>query len=103
MDALQSAYRIGARIAWDRFVGGRGATTPEVLYKLAAEIFSYIDRISAESVEGFVSEQSVAEAQRGRRRAAVARLLARESRAKRSCAPSRRRRSWRPPPTVAAW
>ena len=101
MDALQSAYRIGARLAWERFVEAAEGQEPAVLYKLAAEIFSYIDRISAESVEGFVAEQSVAEAQRGRRRAAVARLLARGVEGEEELRSVAKDALWRPPATVA--
>jgi hypothetical protein len=102
MDALQSAYRIGARIAWERFVAAASAQDPETLYKLAAEIFSYIDRISAESVEGYVAEQSVAEAQRGRRRAAVARLLARGVEGEEELRTVAKDALWRPPAEIAA-
>jgi len=101
MDALQSAYRIGARMAWERFIVAADSQPPEVLYKLAAEIFSYIDRISSESVEGFVAEQSVAEAQRGRRRAAVARLLARGVEGEEELRTIAKEARWRPPATVA--
>ena len=77
LDALQSAYRLGARLAWERFVEVAAADhDPEVMFKLAAAIFNYIDRISAESVEGYTSEQSASQAQRGRRRAALTRMLA---------------------------
>lgn len=101
MDALQSAYRIGARLAWERFVAAAAGHDPEVLYKLAAEIFSYIDRISAESVEGFISEQSVAEAQRGRRRAAVARLLALGLEGEEELRAVAKDAQWRPPAELA--
>jgi hypothetical protein len=80
MDALLSAYRLGARIAWERFLGaGQDAGfAPGVLYRLASRIFSYIDRISAESVEGYAAEQSATLAERQRRRRALVRLLARD-------------------------
>jgi hypothetical protein len=80
LDALLSAYRLGARIAWERCVqaGQAAGFAPEVLYRLAAAIFSYIDRISAESVEGYADEQSTALAERQRRRRALVRVLARE-------------------------
>src|SRR4051812_30842525 len=80
LDALLSAYRLGARIAWERCVeAGRAAGfEPEVLYELASRIFSYIDRISAESVEGYAAEQSATLAERQRGRRALVRVLARE-------------------------
>jgi hypothetical protein len=80
LDALLSAYRLGARIAWERCVevGQAAGHTPATLYRLASAIFSYIDRISAESVEGYAAEQSATLAERQRRRRALVRVLARE-------------------------
>jgi PucR-like helix-turn-helix protein len=80
LDALLSAYRLGARIAWERCVavGQAAGFGPETLYRLATAIFSYIDRISAESVEGYAAEQSATLAERQRRRRALVRLLARD-------------------------
>lgn len=80
LDVLLAAYRIGARLAWERMcaVGRAAGHEPETLYALASAIFSYIDRISAESVEGYAAEQSVALAERQRHRRALVRLLARD-------------------------
>ena len=80
LDALLSAYRIGARLAWERFVaaGERAGHEPATLYRLASAIFSYIDGISADSVEGYAQERTTAEGERQRRRRALARLLARD-------------------------
>jgi hypothetical protein len=80
LDALLSAYRLGARIAWERCVqaGQAAGHEPATLYQLATAIFSYIDRISAESVEGYAAEQSATLAERQRRRRALVRVLARE-------------------------
>jgi hypothetical protein len=80
LDALLSAYRLGARIAWERCValGQDAGFDPDTLYRLASAIFDYIDRISAESVEGFAAEQSVTLAERQRRRRALVRLMARD-------------------------
>jgi hypothetical protein len=80
LDALLSAYRIGARLAWERFVAaGEGAGhEPATLYRLASAIFSYIDGISADSVEGFAQERAETEGERQRRRRALARLLERD-------------------------
>ena len=39
-------------------------TEPTTLYRLASQIFDYIDRISAESVEGYAAEQSATLAER---------------------------------------
>jgi hypothetical protein len=80
LDALLSAYRIGARLAWERFVaaGEAAGHEPRTLYRLASAIFAYIDGISAESVEGFTQERAAAEGERQRRRRALARLLTRD-------------------------
>jgi hypothetical protein len=69
LDALLTAYRAGARVAW-------GGVEPEALYTLAEAIFAYIDEISAASAEGHASEQSrVAREQQERRRRLVEALL----------------------------
>src|SRR3954453_11021120 len=80
LDALLGAYRIGARLAWERFVaaGAAAGHEPATLYRLASAIFSYIDGISADSVEGYAQERATAEGERQRRRRALARLLARD-------------------------
>jgi hypothetical protein len=80
LDALLGAYRIGARLAWERFVaaGEAAGHEPATLYRLASAIFSYIDGISADSVSGFAQERAETEGERQRRRRALARLLARD-------------------------
>jgi hypothetical protein len=80
LDALLGAYRLGARLAWERFVaaGDAAGHDPATLYDLATAIFSYIDAISAESVEGYAQERAAAESERQRRRRALVRLLARD-------------------------
>jgi PucR C-terminal helix-turn-helix domain len=81
LDALLAAYRTGARVAWRRFVeaGTAGGLSPEVLYRLGEAIFAYIDEISAESAEGYASEQLVEAGERRRRRERLARLIAADS------------------------
>ena len=77
LDALQHAYRVGARVAWRRIseaaiaAGLEGAT----LALLAESIFAYIDEISAESVEGYASAQAASAGERSRARQALVRLL----------------------------
>src|SRR5215218_9573337 len=62
LTALLAAYRVGARLAWRRFVdtGTREGFAPDQLYDLGEAIFAYIDEISAESVTGFAEAQSEA-------------------------------------------
>jgi hypothetical protein len=77
LDALQAAYRVGARVAWRRFaeVGRDAGLDPEVLSLLAESIFAYIDELSADSVEGYAEAQSEADDRRRGRRRELLRLL----------------------------
>ncbi|HEX8105830.1 MAG TPA: hypothetical protein VF533_24655, partial [Solirubrobacteraceae bacterium] len=45
LDALLAAYRVGARLAWRRFVeaGVASGIAPDTLYRLGEAIFAYID------------------------------------------------------------
>jgi hypothetical protein len=77
LDALLAAYRVGARMAWRRFVeaGREAGLQPEVLYDLGEAIFAYIDEISAESADGYAQEQSAAAGETQRRRRRLVRVL----------------------------
>ena len=79
LDSLQSAYRIGARVAWRRVSAAarRGGAEPEQLGLLAEAIFAYIDELSADSVEGYARAQREQEGERQRRRREVLALLLR--------------------------
>jgi len=104
LDALLSAYRLGARLAWERFVaaGEAAGHEPATLYHLASAIFSYIDGISADSVEGYAEERAETEGERQRRRRALARLLARADVAIEEVHDLARLAGWPRPATVAA-
>ena len=80
LDALLAAYRVGAKLAWRRFVeaGTRAGFAPDALYDLGEAMFAYIDEISAESAAGFAEAQSEAAGESQRRRRALVRLLAQE-------------------------
>ncbi len=80
LDALLAAYRVGARLAWRRFVeaGTAGGLQPDALYSLGEAIFAYIDEISAESADGYAEEQSAAAGESHRRRRRLVRLLAQD-------------------------
>src|SRR5919198_4070920 len=103
LDALLSAYRLGARLAWERFVaaGEAAGHEPATLYDLASAIFSYIDGISAESVEGYAQERAAAEGERQRRRRALALLLARHDVSADEVLDVARTAGWSRPPRVA--
>jgi glycosyltransferase A (GT-A) superfamily protein (DUF2064 family) len=77
LDALQLAYRIGARVAWRRFASAaRAAGVDGATQALLAEaIFAYIDELSAESVEGYALEQSVDAGERQREHSALVRAI----------------------------
>jgi hypothetical protein len=77
LDALQSAYRVGARVAWRRMsqaAAGTGATA-DAQRELAAAMFAYIDQIAGESVEGYAEAQLARASGLERRRAALFTLL----------------------------
>jgi hypothetical protein len=59
LDALQAAYRVGARVAWRRIaeIGAAAGYDQATLARLAEAIFAYIDGLSAESVEGYAAAQ----------------------------------------------
>ncbi|MGI8801893.1 MAG: PucR family transcriptional regulator [Solirubrobacteraceae bacterium] len=78
LDALQAAYRLGARIAWRRLasVANRGGDVdPEQLSLLAESIFAYIDELSAESIEGYAREQAARAGERQGSRQHLIRLI----------------------------
>jgi hypothetical protein len=80
LDALQSAYRVGARVAWRRSAeaaraAGLGA---DVLSLLAESIFAYIEELSADSVEGYSEARSRLVGERRRRQRELVALLLRD-------------------------
>ena len=80
LDALQSAYRVGARVAWRRLAAAatRAGIEPEVLSLLAESIFAYIEELSADSVEGYSEARSQIEGERRRRRRELVSVLLRD-------------------------
>jgi hypothetical protein len=80
LDALQAAYRLGARLSWRRlsaFVQERGADAATVSL-LAESVFAYIEQISASSVEGYAEAQAELAGEQDRRRRRLVHLLVRE-------------------------
>ncbi len=77
LDALQAAYRVGARIAWRRVsaVARAAGADAEAVSLLAESIFAYIDEISAQSVEGYAQAQAAAAGERQHRRQRLVGLL----------------------------
>jgi PucR C-terminal helix-turn-helix domain len=80
LDSLQSAYRVGARVAWRRVAEAarRADLDPETISLLAESIFAYIEEISADSVEGYAEARSRVEDERRRGRRELVTLLLRE-------------------------
>jgi hypothetical protein len=80
LDALLTAYRAGARVAWRGFAeaGHSGGVDPEALYTLAEAVFAYIDEISAASAEGHAREQSLAAREQQERRRRLVEAILRE-------------------------
>jgi hypothetical protein len=105
LDALMSAYRVGARVAWRRFAaaGVEAGLEPDVLYALAESIFAYIDELSSESAEGFALEQSATAGEAELRRRRLVRLLLREPPAgPQAVQAAAREAGWSLPRTLAA-
>ena len=80
LDALLTAYRAGAQVAWRGLsaAGHRAGIDPRSLYALAEAIFAYIDEISAASAEGFAREQSLAVSELQARRRRLVDLVLRD-------------------------
>ncbi|HEX6651266.1 MAG TPA: helix-turn-helix domain-containing protein [Thermoleophilaceae bacterium] len=80
LDALQSAYRVGARVAWRRLAAAatREGVEPDVLSLLAESIFAYIETLSADSVEGYAEARARLEGESRHRRHALVAALVRE-------------------------
>jgi PucR C-terminal helix-turn-helix domain len=80
LDALQSAYRVGARVAWRRLAEAarHAGLDSGVISTLAESIFAYIEELSADSVEGYSQELSEREGERQRRRRELIALLLRD-------------------------
>ena len=105
LDSLQSAYRIGARVAWRRFAaaGSRAGLPADSLSLLAESIFAYIDELSADSVDGYAEARAELEDQGRRRRRELTRLLVRaEPPAQAELAAAARAARWTLPPRLAA-
>jgi hypothetical protein len=105
LHALLAAYRVGAQVAWRRFVqaGERANLEPATLYRLGEAIFAYIDEISGESIEGYAAEQSAAAGERDRRRARLVLLLSSDPPpAPEVLRAAAVRAAWTPPARIAA-
>ena len=104
LDALLTAYRAGAQVAWRGLAdaGDRAGLEPRSLYTLAEAVFAYIDEISAASAEGFAREQTLAAGEeQARRRRLVDLLLRTPPPSPESLEAAARDAGWTPPATLA--
>lgn len=103
MDALLSAYRVGARVAWRELsatavAAGLGA---EMVARFAEMVFAFIDELSASSVAGHADELATTGRVRQRYLERLARqLLTGEPAA--TLRASAEKADWRPPETLTA-
>jgi hypothetical protein len=104
LDALQSAYRIGARIAWRRWAeaGNRAGLLAESLQLLAESIFVYIDELSAESIEGYAEAQAERAGERERRNRRLFAALTAEEPDEEAVRATAAAAGWSVPRTLAA-
>lgn len=104
LEALLSAYRLGARVTFRAVsaIADRVGLEPRLMLPLGESIFVYIDEISAASIEGFTEEQSRQVGERDRRRESLLRRMLAgnlpEVEARRLAA----RAGWTIPPRVVA-
>ncbi|MBJ7472015.1 MAG: helix-turn-helix domain-containing protein [Solirubrobacteraceae bacterium] len=70
LDALQMAYRIGARHSWRTFaeVAAAEKLTTEQVTAFAESIFAFVDELAAESVAGYAESQAAAASEQERMR-----------------------------------
>jgi hypothetical protein len=103
MDALLSAYRVGARVAW-RYMseaGVAGGLTASTLAKFAELVFAYIDELSASSAAGHADELATTGRVRERYLHRLALSLL-HGEAPDLLAKRADRANWEPPATLAA-
>ncbi|WP_246257026.1 helix-turn-helix domain-containing protein [Amycolatopsis anabasis] len=77
LDCLQTAYRVGGRVAWRHVAefGQSQGVGPDILCVCAEAIFAYVDEISALSIEGYTAQQVRAAGTMARRRRRLLELI----------------------------
>jgi hypothetical protein len=75
--ALQAAYQIGTRTAWQAIGESPAAKAlpPQVIFALAEALFSYVEQLSAASVAGWAEEEAMQAGSVQTRRAALVEAL----------------------------
>ncbi|MGW4383047.1 helix-turn-helix domain-containing protein [Kitasatospora sp. NPDC004531] len=81
LDALQAAFRLGARLAWRRYalVARRRGLGPEQLVVLAEAVFAHLDEVAAAGVQGYLEARTDRAGALGRARHRLLRLLLSEA------------------------
>jgi hypothetical protein len=76
-DSMQTAVRVGARVAWRNLAaaGRELGIPPDVLMLTAEAIFAYVDELCRVAVEGYAEARHEAEAGDERQRAQLLRLI----------------------------
>ncbi|GAA2844398.1 helix-turn-helix domain-containing protein [Crossiella cryophila] len=76
-NALQTAYRVGGKVAWRHVcaVGQNLGFPSELLFVAAEAIFAYVEELSALAVEGYTEAQRQAAGSRERRRRRLLELI----------------------------
>ena len=103
MDALLSAYRVGARVAWRELsaTAVNAGLTADNVARFAELVFAFIDELSASSVAGHADELATTGRVRERFRERLARQLLAGEPAE-ILRESAERADWRPPSTLTA-
>jgi PucR C-terminal helix-turn-helix domain len=103
MDALLSAYRVGARVAWRELseTAVDGGLPPLMIARFAELVFAYIDELSAASVSGHADELASTDRERRRHLDGLAQHLL--TGAPTEILPENAEsEEWRPPDTLTA-
>jgi hypothetical protein len=60
LDALQAAYRVGARVAWRRImrVGKRNGLSSTVMSHLADALFAFMDQLASVALDGYLEAKA---------------------------------------------
>ncbi|GHE34413.1 hypothetical protein GCM10017673_41510 [Streptosporangium violaceochromogenes] len=104
LDTLQTAMRLGARVAWRRLAerSERLGLTPRHVYDLGEAVFAYLDQIAEAAGEGFEEVRAHAAGEAERRRRKLADMLLRQPAAPaETIADLAKAADWRLPKTVA--
>lgn len=103
VDALLSAYRVGARVAWRELSESAvdGGLPPLMIARFAELVFAYIDELSASSVSGHADEVASSDRERRRHLDRLAQHLLVGASAE-TLQASADRADWRPPDTLTA-